>query len=68
MAEEKQGLSMDEVDEVAGGTVDVSVDKTKLRKITIEAKHDGKTLDWALQYCNTEAEREYVRYVWNGLS
>ncbi|MBR2681907.1 MAG: hypothetical protein IKG21_08855 [Atopobiaceae bacterium] len=68
MADKKQSLSIEDVDDVAGGTVTVSVDKTKLRKIAIDAKHNGKTLDWVLQYCNTEEEREFVRFVWNGLS
>lgn len=68
MADEKQTLGKDDVDEVAGGTVDVSVNRTKLRKIVVDAKGSGKTLEWALQYCDTEEEREFVRYVWNGLS
>ena len=68
MADKKQSLSIEDVDDVAGGTVTVSVDKTKLRKIAIDAKHNGKTLDWVLQYCDTEEEREFVRFVWNGLS
>lgn len=68
MADKKQSLSIEDVDDVAGGTVTVSVDKTKLRKIAIDAKHNGKTLDWVLQYCNTEEEREFARFVWNGLS
>ncbi len=68
MAEKKQSLSMDDVEGVAGGTVDVSVDKTRLRKIVVDAKGSGKTLDWALEYCDTEEEREFVRYIWNGLS
>ena len=50
MADKKQSLSIEDVDDVAGGTVTVSVDKTKLRKIAIDAKHNGKTLDWVLQY------------------
>ena len=68
MTDKKQSLSIDDVDGVAGGTVTVSVDKTKIRKIAVDAKHSGKTLDWALQYCNTEEEREFMRFVWNGLS
>ena len=68
MADEKQSLSKNDVDDVAGGTVEVTVNKTKLRKIAIDAKGSGKTLDWALQYCNTEEERQFLRYVWNGLS
>jgi len=68
MADEKQRLDINEVDEVTGGSVEVSVEKTKLRKIVIDAKGSGKTLEWALQYCNTEEEREFVRFVWEGLS
>jgi hypothetical protein len=68
MADERQSLNKDDVNEVAGGSVEVSVDKTRLRTITIDAKHNGKTLDWALQYCNTVEEREFVRFVWNGLA
>ena len=41
MAEKKQSLSMDDVEGVAGGTVDVSVDKTRLRKIVVDAKGSG---------------------------
>ena len=65
---DKQNLNKDEAEEVAGGTVEISVEKTKLRKIAIDAKGEGKTLEWALQYCNTEEEREFVRFVWNGFS
>lgn len=68
MADEKQTLSIGDVDDVTGGTVEVTINKTKLRKIVVDAKHDGKTLDWVLQYCNTEEEREFVRFVWNGLA
>ena len=65
---DKQNLNKDEVEEGAGGTVEVSVEKTKLRKIAIDAKGEGKTLEWALQYCNTEEERQFVRLVWEGLA
>ena len=68
MADEKQTLGINDVDDVTGGTVEVTVNKTKLTKIAVDAKHSGKTLDWALQYCSTEQEREFVRFVWNGLS
>ena len=68
MADEKQSLSKEDVDGVAGGTVEITVEKTKLREIAIDAKHSGKTLEWALQLCKTEEEREYMRIVWNGLS
>ena len=68
MADEKQRLDIDEVDGVTGGSVEVSVEKTKLRKIVVDAKGSGKTLEWALQYCNTEEEREFVRLVWEGLA
>ena len=68
MADKKQTLSIGDVDDVTGGTVKVKVNKTKLRKIAVDAKHDGKTLDWALQYCSTEEEREFMRFVWNGLA
>ena len=68
MADEKKNEIIAKVDEVTGGTVEVTINKTKLRKIVVDAKHDGKTLDWVLQYCNTEEEREFVRFVWNGLA
>ena len=68
MADEKQTSIIDDVDDVTGGTVEVAINKAELRKIVVDAKHDGKTLDWALQYCNTEEERGFVRFVWNGLA
>ena len=68
MADELHKLNIDDVNDIAGGSVEVSVDATRLRKITIDAKNSGKTLDWALQYCNTEEERMVVRRVWEGLA
>lgn len=68
MADKKQSLSIDDVEDVTGGSIEVTIDKTKLRQITIDAKASGKTLDWVLQFCQTDEEREFVRFVWNGLS
>ena len=65
---DKQSLSKDDVEEVAGESVEISVEKTKLRKIAIGAKYEGKTLEWALQCCHTEEERQFVRLVWKGLA
>lgn len=68
MAEKLHGVGIGDLEDVAGGTVEVSIDKTKIRKIAIDAKNSGKTLDWVLQFCKTEEERQYARIIWEGLS
>lgn len=58
MAEKAQGRG-------EGETLEESAETTRLRKLTIDAKHSGRSLDWTLQYCSTEDERAFVQRVWN---